>query len=140
MNASCDTNRCRLTQNPRSFNLVQLRKMNVTPLAVYSVKWPFSKGCGRRWKWCHTLELFKFQSASIRPLKWARICLRTPGGSKNTSGQSWKNKKLIPHMHRWILFCSFNFDGLYFWNHREFGCCKKIGQRELGFYFIFWLF
>jgi len=28
--------------------LIQLRKMNVTPLAVYSVQWTFSKRCGRR--------------------------------------------------------------------------------------------
>ena len=25
---------------------IQLRKMNVIRLAVYSVKWPFSQGCG----------------------------------------------------------------------------------------------
>ena len=25
-------------------NCIQLRKMNVTPLAVYRVKWPFSNG------------------------------------------------------------------------------------------------
>ena len=26
---------------------IQLGKMNMTPLAIYSVKWPFSKGRGR---------------------------------------------------------------------------------------------
>ena len=26
---------------------VQLRKMNITPLAILGVKWPFSKGRGR---------------------------------------------------------------------------------------------
>ena len=30
------------------FIYVHLPKMNVIPLAVYSVKWPFSQGCGGR--------------------------------------------------------------------------------------------
>ena len=36
----------RALQVARSYTYIHLRKMNVTPLAVYGVKWPFSKGSG----------------------------------------------------------------------------------------------
>ena len=48
-----DTDTKETTKNVRESHLtytvryVQLRKMNIAPLAVLGVKWPFSKGRGR---------------------------------------------------------------------------------------------
>ena len=32
---------------------LQLPKMNVIPLAILGVKWPFSQGCGSTFNMCH---------------------------------------------------------------------------------------
>ena len=61
--------------------------------AVYRSKMAFFK---RAWQKVTVMSrpwALGFKSEMIRPLKWGTLCSRIPSGSKNTSRQSWKNKK-----------------------------------------------
>ena len=71
---------------------IQLTKMNITPLAVYRSKMAFFKRAWQKVKVLSRPWALGFKSEMIRPLKWGTLGLRTPGGFKNTSRQSWKNK------------------------------------------------
>ena len=82
-------------------------------------KMAFFKRAWRRLKVLSCPWALEFKSALIRPLKWGTLRSWTPGGSKDTSRQSWKKKKQIRLSKDfltyvdWFVLSSFNFDSLY---------------------------
>ena len=91
--------------------MIQLRKMNMTPLAIYRYKMAFFK------KYSRALDPLRFKLAPIRLLKWHTLYSQTPSGSKNTSCHRRKDKNSIclsKDLLRWIYFLFFQLWQLVF--------------------------
>ena len=69
--------------------------MNVTPLAIYRSKMAFFKRAWQKVKVLSCPWALGFKLVLIQPLKGGILHSGTLGYSKNTSRQSWKNKKQI---------------------------------------------